>query len=283
MPCGGLRSADLGAHTSQRARRQLASRTDELRGAASGIGRPQAHLGHGPALDAHRRRRRRQDQARPAGGTGERPPVPRRRVVRRAGADPGPRTRPAGCVHGTRAPGPLVELGGLHPERLSRRQAAPADPRQLRARPRRRGRPGGNAAARLSRSADPRHQPPGPRGHRRGRRRRADAVAARGWSCVAGGPPPIGRRGPVRGARGRRPAGLRRRRSERRRDPAASARHLDGIPLALELAAVRLGALGLDALDRGLAARLGALGTGDRSASPRQQTLEGRSTGATGC
>ena len=34
-------------------------------------------------------------------------------------------------------------------------------------------------------------------------------------------------------------------------------------------------ALGLDGLERGLAARLGALGTGDRSASLRQQTLEG--------
>ena len=51
--------------------------------------------------------------------------------------------------------------------------------------------------------------------------------------------------------------------------------HLDGIPLALELAAVRLKSLGLDALDRGLGARLGALGTGDRSLSLRQQTLEG--------
>ena len=51
--------------------------------------------------------------------------------------------------------------------------------------------------------------------------------------------------------------------------------HLDGIPLALELAAVRLKSLGLEGLDRGLSARLGALGTGDRSASPRQQTLEG--------
>ena len=50
--------------------------------------------------------------------------------------------------------------------------------------------------------------------------------------------------------------------------------HLDGIPLALELAAVRLKSLGLDALDRGISARLGALGIGDRSASPRQQTLE---------
>ena len=50
---------------------------------------------------------------------------------------------------------------------------------------------------------------------------------------------------------------------------------VDGIPLALELAAVRLKSLGLDALDRGLGARLGALGTGDRSLSLRQQTLEG--------
>jgi non-specific serine/threonine protein kinase len=50
--------------------------------------------------------------------------------------------------------------------------------------------------------------------------------------------------------------------------------NLDGIPLALELAAVRLNALGMDALDRGLSTRLGALGTGDRSVSPRQQTLE---------
>src|SRR4029078_10501902 len=52
-------------------------------------------------------------------------------------------------------------------------------------------------------------------------------------------------------------------------------RRLDGIPLALELAAVRLKSLGIDALDRGLGARLGALGTGDRSLSLRQQTLEG--------
>jgi non-specific serine/threonine protein kinase len=50
--------------------------------------------------------------------------------------------------------------------------------------------------------------------------------------------------------------------------------HVDGIALALELAAVRLKALGLEALDQGLATRLAALGTGDRSASPRQQTLD---------
>ena len=51
-------------------------------------------------------------------------------------------------------------------------------------------------------------------------------------------------------------------------------RRLDGIPLALELAAVRLGSLGIDQLNRGLAANLSILGRGDRSAETRQQTLE---------
>ena len=51
-------------------------------------------------------------------------------------------------------------------------------------------------------------------------------------------------------------------------------RRLDGIPLALELAAVRLGALTLDQLSRGLADELSILGSGRRGAEPRQQTLE---------
>ncbi len=51
-------------------------------------------------------------------------------------------------------------------------------------------------------------------------------------------------------------------------------RRLDGIPLALELAAVRLGALSLDQLNHGLAGSLSALGSGNRGAEPRQQTLE---------
>jgi predicted ATPase/DNA-binding CsgD family transcriptional regulator len=51
-------------------------------------------------------------------------------------------------------------------------------------------------------------------------------------------------------------------------------RRLDGIPLALELAAVRLGALTLDQLNRGLASELSILGGGNRGAEPRQQTLE---------
>jgi predicted ATPase/DNA-binding CsgD family transcriptional regulator len=51
-------------------------------------------------------------------------------------------------------------------------------------------------------------------------------------------------------------------------------RRLDGVPLALELAAVRLDALGLDVLLQGLRDRLDVLGMGDRSHEPRQRTLE---------
>jgi predicted ATPase/DNA-binding CsgD family transcriptional regulator len=51
-------------------------------------------------------------------------------------------------------------------------------------------------------------------------------------------------------------------------------RRLDGIPLALELAAVRLGALSLDQLNQGLASSLSVLGSGNRGREARQQTLE---------
>jgi predicted ATPase/DNA-binding CsgD family transcriptional regulator len=51
-------------------------------------------------------------------------------------------------------------------------------------------------------------------------------------------------------------------------------RKLDGIPLALELAAVRLGSLSLEQLNRGLASELAILGTANRGAEARQQTLE---------
>jgi predicted ATPase/DNA-binding CsgD family transcriptional regulator len=51
-------------------------------------------------------------------------------------------------------------------------------------------------------------------------------------------------------------------------------RRLDGIPLALELAAVRLGSLSLDQLSRGLATELSILGRGNLGAEARQQTLE---------
>jgi predicted ATPase/DNA-binding CsgD family transcriptional regulator len=51
-------------------------------------------------------------------------------------------------------------------------------------------------------------------------------------------------------------------------------RRLDGIALALELAAVRLGSLTLDQLNEGLAGELSILGSGNRGAEARQQTLE---------
>lgn len=49
---------------------------------------------------------------------------------------------------------------------------------------------------------------------------------------------------------------------------------LDGIPLALELAAVRLDALSLDQLNRALDLELQTLSEGNRAAAPRQQTLD---------
>ena len=54
----------------------------------------------------------------------------------------------------------------------------------------------------------------------------------------------------------------------------ALCRRLDGIPLALELAAVRLGSLTLEQLNQGLASELSILGTANRGAEARQQTLE---------
>jgi predicted ATPase len=54
----------------------------------------------------------------------------------------------------------------------------------------------------------------------------------------------------------------------------ALCRKLDGIPLALELAAVRLGALSLEQLNRGLDGELSILGAANRGAGARQQTLE---------
>src|SRR6516165_8507925 len=51
-------------------------------------------------------------------------------------------------------------------------------------------------------------------------------------------------------------------------------RRLDGIPLALELAAVRPGSLSLDQLNQGLATELSILGDGNRGADARQQTLD---------
>ena len=53
----------------------------------------------------------------------------------------------------------------------------------------------------------------------------------------------------------------------------ALCRHLDGMPLALELAAVRLRTIGLEELIERLTDRFGLLTSGSRAALPRQQTL----------
>jgi predicted ATPase/DNA-binding CsgD family transcriptional regulator len=56
-------------------------------------------------------------------------------------------------------------------------------------------------------------------------------------------------------------------------DVAAICRSLDGIPLAIELAAARVRALSVEQIRMRVADRFGLLTTGDRAAAPRQQTL----------
>jgi predicted ATPase/DNA-binding CsgD family transcriptional regulator len=56
---------------------------------------------------------------------------------------------------------------------------------------------------------------------------------------------------------------------------AAVCRSLDGIPLAIELAAARVRALSVEQIQVRVADRFGLLTTGDRTAAPRQQTLRG--------
>jgi predicted ATPase/DNA-binding SARP family transcriptional activator len=58
------------------------------------------------------------------------------------------------------------------------------------------------------------------------------------------------------------------------REIAAIARRLDGLPLAIELAAGKLRSMSIPELGRALETGLHVLAGGDRSAAPRQQTLE---------
>src|SRR5260370_23171824 len=60
-----------------------------------------------------------------------------------------------------------------------------------------------------------------------------------------------------------------------RNAPAVSAicRALDGVPLAIELAAARVGALSTEQIAARLGDRFALLGSGDRTAPPRQRTL----------
>ncbi|MFN2461180.1 MAG: tetratricopeptide repeat protein [Candidatus Velthaea sp.] len=63
--------------------------------------------------------------------------------------------------------------------------------------------------------------------------------------------------------------------ADERATAAGICRRLDGIPLALELAAARAREFSLDAMLRGLDDRFALLSRGRRTASPRQQTLRG--------
>ena len=128
-------------------------------------------------------------------------------------------------------------------------------------------------AARRHRSPRPGHQPPAADGDRRAR---DGPRTARG--AHAGG----GRCGRRRSRRGRRPA---RRPGPRGRPrlPASIAanaelvsrlcRRLDGIPLAIELAAARLRVLSVGQLVERLDDRFGLLSAGPRATAPRHQTL----------
>jgi non-specific serine/threonine protein kinase len=58
---------------------------------------------------------------------------------------------------------------------------------------------------------------------------------------------------------------------------------LDGLPLAIELAAARVNALSVEEIEQGLDQRFALLTAGRRSSPPRHQTLSAWSTGATSC
>ena len=94
-----------------------------------------------------------------------------------------------------------------------------------------------------------------------------DARAPRSLAESRGGAP-LRRAGPGG------PARLRPDRRERRRSSPSVCARLDGIPLALELAAARLRALPLDQLAARLDDRFRLLTGGSRTAPPRQQTLQ---------
>ena len=64
---------------------------------------------------------------------------------------------------------------------------------------------------------------------------------------------------------------------------AAICRRLDGIPLAIEMAAARVAALGVEELAYRLDDRFQLLTGGWRTALPRHKLCERRSIGATSC
>ena len=134
---------------------------------------------------------------------------------------------------------------------------------------------GRRAAARLPRPAGPGHQPRAARRRRRGRLARA----------LAGACPTRGRAADRRAARRyeavrlfverapRRAARLRARPTQNAAAVAEICRRLDGIPLAIELAAARVRVLSPEQIAARLDDRFRLLTGGSRTALPRQQTL----------
>ena len=184
-----------------------------------------------------------------------------------------PRTFPAAIV---RALG-IVVLAGESAEpggrTLPRRQAPAARRRQLRARARRRAvhrRP----ARRVSRADRARHQPRAARACRP-----RSATPSRRSRCPSSRHPRTRRRWrastPSRCSPSAREPTIRTSSSATAtpRRVAEICRRLDGLPLAIELAAARCGLLSPAEIAERLDAALGALGAGARDAPARQQTL----------
>ena len=167
---------------------------------------------------------------------------------------------------------PLLERRGAPAARRPRaparrageRATIAARPRQLRAPDRRRAPSSPTACWRAARDLrDPRHEPRAAGDRRREPRRRS---------------PPLRRRRQARRSRLlRRPRGRPRRpgfADRRRRRPVAEiCRRLDGLPLAIELAAARLRTLPVEQLAARLDDRFRLLTGGSRTALPRQRTL----------
>ena len=145
---------------------------------------------------------------------------------------------------------------GRPDHRPDRHHVRAADPRQLRA-PRRGGRRAGPGARHQDpATAGPHDHPSVPR-HRRGARLSAPSAGARR------------RRGPVRGAgvggaTGRAPG---------RCEVRSLVARLDGLPLAVELAAAKVRAMSVSEIERRLENRFALLRGGAREAPERHQTL----------
>ena len=224
-----------------------------------------------PAAHAHRPGRLRQDPAgargRPDAGRG----VRRRRLAGRAGrARRGPSSSPAAvAATAARPAGPRGDRGARSPRRASSGRGAAARARQLRAPHRRVRRPRRGACCAAapacgcwppaaSRCASP------ARSRGASRRCRSPSAATAPW------PRSRARRPPVCSPSGRRPDAL-----DDENAPAVAelCHRLDGMPLAIELAAARAGVLSPAQIAERLDERLDVLGAGSRTAVTRQQTL----------